>query len=187
MEQKRTGNATDNRLCDDASKMECFASNAQIHEHSMRILQIITLAFALLFSQHTLAQREYSSKSKKAIKFFEDGLKLYSARRNAEALELFNKAIKADEAFVEAHAVAGDCYTDLGQHESAIEAYQKVVDLNPDFLVTSFKQLADAQFRVGDYENAASNYTIFLTKKRVHPKSKEQAEKYLKDAEFGAI
>lgn len=141
----------------------------------------------VLSGLEAMAQREYSSKSKKAIKYFEEGLKPYSSRRNAEALDLFLKAIKADDNFVEAHAVAGDCYTDLKQYENAIVEYQKVVDLNPDFLVTSYKQLADAQFRIGDYENAASNYKVFLTKKRVHPKSKEQAEKYLKDAEFGAV
>lgn len=135
----------------------------------------------------SLAQREYTTKSKKAIKHFEEALKYYSAKRNAEALEILKKAIKADENFVEAYTVSGDCYADLGDYQNAIASYQKVVDLDPDFLSTSYKQLADVQFKTGDYESAFSNYEIFMTKKRVNPQIREKAERYMKDAEFGAI
>lgn len=134
-----------------------------------------------------MAQREYSTKSKKAIKHFEEALKYYSAMRNAEALEILAKAIKADENFVEAYTVSGDCYTDLGNYPKAIASYQKVVELDPDFLATSYKQLADVQFKTGDYESALSNYQIFMTKKRVNPQVREKAERYMKNAEFGSI
>jgi len=116
-----------------------------------------------------MAQREYTTSSKKAIKYFEEALRYYSAKRNVEALEILQKAIKADENFVEAHTVSGDCYADLGDFPNAIIEYQKVVNLAPDFLATSYKQLADVQFKTGDYESAYSNYQIFMTKKRVNP------------------
>lgn len=167
--------------------MERFVTDPQIHEHTLSSKTYILLLLLLFSGTIAFAQRDYSTSSKKAIKIFEEGLKYYSAKRNAEAIEYMNKAIKADENFVEAHAVAGDCYTDMGDYMNAIKEYQKVVNINPDFMSTSYKQLADAQFRIGDYEGAATNYKVFLTKKRVHPKSKEQAEKYLKDAEFGAV
>ncbi|HAP68191.1 MAG TPA: hypothetical protein DCR04_00465 [Flavobacteriales bacterium] len=134
-----------------------------------------------------MAQREYTTKSKKAIKLFEEALKYYSAKRNAEALEILEKAIKADENFVEAYTVSGDCYADVGDFQNAIASYQKVVDLDPDFLSTSYKQLADVQFKTGDYESALSNYKVFMTKKRVNPQIREKAERYMKNAEFGAV
>ena len=134
-----------------------------------------------------MAQREYTTKSKKAIKLFEEALKYYSAKRNAEALEILEKAIKADENFVEAYTVSGDCYADVGDFQNAIASYQKVVDLDPDFLSTSYKQLADVQFKTGDYELALSNYKVFMTKKRVNPQIREKAERYMRNAEFGAV
>lgn len=135
----------------------------------------------------TMAQRDYSTKSKKAIKLFEEALRYYSAKRNTEALEILQKAIKTDENFVEAYAVSGDCYSDIGDLKNAIVSYQKVVDLAPDFLSTSYKQLADAQFKTGDYKSAVGNYKIFMTKKRVNPKVKEDAERYLANAEYGVV
>lgn len=146
------------------------------------------LVFIMVFvSANAFAQREYSTKSKKAIKHFEEALKYYSAKRNSEALDLLGKALKADDEFVEAYAVSGDCYTDLGDLDNAIVNYQKVVDLAPDFMATSYKQLADVQFRTGDYRSAIGNYEIFLTKKRVNPKIRERAIRSLENARFGVV
>lgn len=153
----------------------------------MRFLKYILLVLGIFAFVNVNAQREYSTKSKKAIKNFEAALKYYSAKRNSEALEYLQKALKADDEFVEAYAVSGDCYSDLGDLKSAIVSYQKVVDLAPNFMATSYKQLADVQFRTGDYKNAIGNYEIFLTKKRVNPRIKERAERSLVNARFGVI
>ena len=104
-----------------------------------RIISLI-IAVVCLCCTDVSAQMKYSTKSKKAIKHFEEALKYYDSRRATEAIEILKKAIKADEDFVEAHAVSGDCYFDLGDLESAIVEYQKVVDINPNFLSTSYKQ-----------------------------------------------
>ena len=153
----------------------------------MRYLTVILISIFSVCSNQSMAQRDYTTKSKKAIKHFEEALKYYSSKRNVEALEILKRAIKADENFVEAYTVSGDCYIDLGDLPNAIASYQKVVDLNPDFLSTSYKQLADVQFKTGDYESALSNYQIFMTKKRVNPQIREKAGRYMKDAEFGAV
>lgn len=153
----------------------------------MKKTLFLFVILSLVFSAHSMAQREYSTKSKKAIKHFEEALRYYSAKRNAEALEILKKALKADDEFIEAYTVSGDCYTDLGDYHNAIKSYQKVVDLDPNFLSTSYKQLADVQFKIGDYESALANYRLFMDKKRVHPQVRETAERYMKNAEFGAI
>ncbi|MDP6908931.1 MAG: hypothetical protein QF371_05460, partial [Flavobacteriales bacterium] len=58
------------------------------------------------------AQKEYSTKSKKAIRHFEEAIRFYNAKRSQEAIDLLKKAIKADENFIEAHMISGDCYSD---------------------------------------------------------------------------
>lgn len=153
----------------------------------MRYLRIILLLMAVLAGFQASAQREYSTKSKKAIKHFEEALRYYNSRNNRAALEYLEKALKADDEFVEAYTVSADCYNDLGLLDEAIVNYKKVVELDPDFMATTFKQLADVQFRTGDYEGAIPNYEIFLTKKRVNPKLKEMASRYLENARFGAV
>ena len=120
----------------------------------MTMFKYILVLMMVVASVNVFAQREYSTKSKKAIKHFEEALRYYSAKRNSEALDLLQKAVKADDGFVEAYAVSGDCYTDLGDLDKAIINYQKVVDLAPDFMATSYKQLADVQFKTGDYRAA---------------------------------
>ncbi|MFT4980352.1 MAG: outer membrane protein OmpA-like peptidoglycan-associated protein [Bacteroidia bacterium] len=145
------------------------------------------LIIICLFAFDANAQMKYSTKSKRAIKHFEEGLKYYNSRQGSAAIEVLKKAIKADEDFVEAHMVSGDCYADIGDLGNSIIEYQRVVDIDPDFLATSYKQLADAQFKTGDYKSAEGNYRIFMTKKRVNPKIREKAQRSLKNAEFGAI
>jgi outer membrane protein OmpA-like peptidoglycan-associated protein len=139
----------------------------------------------LLSSLVGLAQKSYTTDNKKAIKLFEEALPYYSAKRNAEALEILAKAIKLDENFIEAHMVSADCYSDIGDLENAIIHYQRSVNIDPDFFSNSYKQLADAQFKTGDYVSALANYQVFMTKKRVNPQIREVAERSMKNAEFG--
>lgn len=153
----------------------------------MRYTRYILIIAALLFGFQGYAQREYSTKSKKAIKQFEEALKYYSSRNNQTALEYLAKALKADDEFVEAYLVSGDCHTDLGNLDKAIANYKKVVELNPDFTAAIHKQLADVLFRTGNYQEAIPNYEAFLGKKRVSPKLKEKAAHYLENARFGLV
>ncbi|MCF8277692.1 MAG: OmpA family protein [Flavobacteriales bacterium] len=153
----------------------------------MKLFRFILFSVLFLCAGQVLAQMEYSTQSKKAIKYFEEALRFYNAKRSQEAIDILEKAIKADENFIEAHMVSGDCYADMGDLKSAISQYQKAVDINSDFFINSYKQLADAQFRTGDYASALSNYKAFMTKKRVNPKIKEVAERYMKNAEFGVV
>ncbi len=153
----------------------------------LRKISGLMILMLCLLAIDTSAQMKYTTKSKKAIKHFEEALKYYNSRRGPEAIEILEKAIKADENFIEAYAVTGDCYADMGDLENAIVAYQKVVDIDPDFLATSYKQLADVQFKTGDYRSALSNYKVFMTKKRVNPKIREDAEWSMKNAEFGIV
>ena len=155
----------------------------------MNFIRIIaSFLFVIVFMTLTAdAQMKYSTESKKAIKFYEESLRYYDAKRSQEAIDMLHKAIKTDSDFIEAHIVLGDCFADQGDLESAALSYQKAVDINPDFFTTIHKQLADVLFKSGRYEEAAERYRIFLSKKRVNPKIREDAERSLLNAEFGAV
>ena len=62
----------------------------------------LILMMVCLLALDASAQMKYSTKSKKAIKHFEEALKYYNSRRGGEAIDILKKAIKADENFAEA-------------------------------------------------------------------------------------
>lgn len=133
-----------------------------------------------------IAQQKYSIESKKAISLFEEGLRFYDAKRNAEAEERFLKAIKVDEKFIEAHILLGDVYFDRGKATEGIAMYKRVVEIDDEFFTNTYNQLAQMELSVGAYDDAVVHFSKYINKKRVNPKLKEKAEFLLRNAVFGA-
>ncbi len=147
---------------------------------------MLQTALLLLAANAAMAQMKFSTENKKAIKFFQEGLRYYDNKMNSEAEELFLKAIKADGRFIEAHILLGDTYFDMDRKDEAIGMYKKVVEIDDSFFSNTYFQLAQMEMSVGAYEDAIKHYNIYLEKKRVNPRSKEKAEQQLRNAEFGA-
>lgn len=150
-----------------------------------RKLLCLFVFIMMVMSADAFGQKYYTTKSKKAIKHFEEAIRFYHSKRSIEAVQLLGKAIKADNNFIEAHILSGDCFADLNEPEKAIVEYQKVVDIDPDYFVNSYKQLADAQYLSGRYKDAIPNYRTYLSKKSIDPGIKEDAERSLTNSEFG--
>jgi len=161
-------------------------TKSKIHKTvGFRYIYLIFLALGFC-AMDVSAQMEYSTTSKKAIKYYKQALRFYDVKRSSEAIELLKKAIKADDNFVEAHTISGDYYADLNDYENAIIEYQKVVNINPDYFRYAYKQLADSYYLSGKYADAIPNYQLFLTKERISPKIIEAAQRSLANAKFGA-
>jgi len=147
----------------------------------------MVLSLILICCQiEAIAQQKYSTDSKKAITLFEEGLRFYDAKRNAEAEERFLKAIKADEKFIEAHILLGDVYYDMGKATEGIAMYKRVVEIDDEFFTNTYNQLAQMELSIGAYDDAVDHFTRYINKKRVNPKLKEKAEFLLRNAVFGA-
>jgi TolA-binding protein len=122
----------------------------------------------------TIGEKYYT----KAFKYEKQGLK-------AEAIDCFRRALTVWEKIItqlppsapntaRAYSFAADCYRRLGQHQKAIEYYQRVVDDWPDH-----EYAWNALFRVGrTYENLK---TLGITSKsEADPKIKAAYEQLLK-------
>jgi len=151
-----------------------------------RFVTVLQALLLLLVANVAMAQMKFSTENKKAIKFFQEGLRYYDNKMNREAEELFLKAIKADGRFIEAHILLGDTYFDMGRKDEAIGMYKKVTEIDDSFFSNTYFQLAQMEMSIGAYEDAIKHYNIYLEKKRVNPRSKEKAEQQLRNAEFGA-
>lgn len=146
----------------------------------------IFLINGVVLSQNNLPPGTYTSSNKKAIKFYEEGKKCYETRKDEEAEKLLNKALQEDNNFIEAHSALAYLLMEKGRSNEAIPHFQKAVDINPKFFPRNYFDLASAQLIVGNYEDAVKNYETYLKFDRINPNTKEQAEKFLKNAKFGS-
>jgi outer membrane protein OmpA-like peptidoglycan-associated protein len=124
----------------------------------------IFIGIFLLFSFITpsLAQDQpLSSKNKKAIEHYNEGLKFYDSRDNDDAEQAFLKAIKEDGSFIEAHMLLGYVYSDEGKTEEAIKQIQAAIDINPNFFPNAYFSIAQLQVSAQKYADAEKNYETF--------------------------
>jgi polysaccharide export outer membrane protein len=52
----------------------------------------------------------------------------------SQAVDLFQRAIRLDPKFADAHFALGHAYFDIGRYEKAIESFQRAIELNPNDL-----------------------------------------------------
>lgn len=134
-----------------------------------------------------MSQDLYSTKSKKAIKYYEDGWALLRQRNFDEGIDLLKKAVETDENFIEPRLMLGDVLGDLGRYDESIDQYNQAISLNPDFFPNAFLKISEVQLKAGIYADAKSNLEKFLTLPKVHTTLIEKAKGLLVTANFGVV
>ncbi len=150
----------------------------------MRQLSLLLVFSFLLMGCY--AQRTPGSENKKALTAFNKALESLNNKKFKDALEHTEKAIEEDENFVDAHLLAGQLYEDLGQYNQAIVAYEKTVELNPDFRSECYWRLGMLYFGADDFVKSAENLRTYLSKPKRKPTLEEPAKRLLANAEFAA-
>jgi len=90
----------------------------------MKKLRILLLG--LLFISISLnAQVDYTTKSKSAIRHYENARNQFGLLDYDKAIDFLNSAIKSDKRFYEAHQFQGYIYFMVEQYENAIGSYKK--------------------------------------------------------------
>lgn len=123
--------------------------------------RILIYLFLLLACSAASAQ-EPSSKSKKAIDAYNNGLRSYSLNKYFEAEQYFLTAIKEDNAFIEAYLVLAEVYEDWNKPLNAIEAYRRGLPVKETFYPYGYIRLGNLQYREGLYDKALESYRRFL-------------------------
>jgi outer membrane protein OmpA-like peptidoglycan-associated protein/tetratricopeptide (TPR) repeat protein len=156
--------------------------------NGLKNLIAIALFFSTFFglSQSSLPPGEYTTKSKSAIKHFEEGLKYYQARNVADAEKELLKAIKDDDNFIEAHGAFAQLKREKMELEQAEIHYKKAIDINPKFKARTFYDYGEVLFLEAKYDQAKTNLETYLKFERINPNTKEEAEFILMHAKFAA-
>jgi outer membrane protein OmpA-like peptidoglycan-associated protein len=171
--------------------MAPLPANTQIHEDTMRFYPLVFFfSFLLLLftnGQKVFAQNGkdvWSTTSSKAIKNIEKAKIAFDQHKDAEAIDLLNKAIDADGNFVEAYIMLAEVYSENKKVELAIETAKKAIAINPDFFPSIFFNMANWEMYLGLYEDAKLHATQFLKYPKVSGNSRVMGEKLLASASF---
>lgn len=143
------------------------------------LLLLLVFPFALIAQPGSL-----SSNNKKAIQFFQDGLRQFEYRRNDAAYELLSRATKEDDGFFEAHMLLGDVCTDLDKTDEAIAHYKRALEIKSDKFPPVYYNLAGAEMDAGKYDDAIAHLETFLKLSNVRPELKKKGERRLENAKF---
>lgn len=158
-----------------------------------KLFNILNIVSFLFIYSCAVAQPhgEYTSGNKKAVKYYEAGVKAYeefdpkTRMRNIKgAMDNFNKAIKTDPDFVEAYLFRSQVYQDLGQVDPAVDDLRKVVELNPNFFPNAFFFIAQLEFSRGHYEEAKSAAEKYISFPRIPADLKARGEYMLENCKF---
>jgi outer membrane protein OmpA-like peptidoglycan-associated protein/tetratricopeptide (TPR) repeat protein len=140
--------------------------------------------FIFLTISFCTAAQNYSTSNKKAIKAYEEALQSFNRMDYANASEMMQKAIKADDKFIEAHLVLAEIFVEKGERKNAITSYQNVIRINPDFFSGMYFSLAQLEMMENEFESAKSHLEKYLTFKNLKPISIAQAKQKLKSCNF---
>jgi outer membrane protein OmpA-like peptidoglycan-associated protein/Tol biopolymer transport system component len=107
-----------------------------------------------IYSNELHAQVEYTSKSKRAIKNYEEAVKYFQERKLTEAQKYLEKAIAEDDRFVEAHMTLSYVFGDRGQYDKAIAEVKYAIGIH---------LLANLEMKQAKYADAKQHFETFLT------------------------
>lgn len=156
----------------------------------------ISLLFSivLLISSCSLAQMTYSSKNKKAIALYEQGIAepgksvdpLTHGPNYRGAITLLEKALEKDPNFWEAHLVEAEMYEIIGKPFDAIAHYRRAIEINPNHSPSgsTYYYLGTLEYAVGEYQNAIKTLEKYLTHKNLNPEYQKQTNDVIQACNF---
>lgn len=141
----------------------------------LRFLLLFTLLSQVAFSQ---------TKSRKALKLFEEAQRQYRYNQYQEAINLLEQALHFDDKFQNAYIFLGDIFRKTERSQQAIVQYQKAIDLGISDSANLYYVLAETELSVGNYTNAKTHFTTFLNNAKADKKYLDKAAKYLENCAF---
>lgn len=140
-------------------------------------IYIISLVFSflLLFNSCSNAQQGYSTKSRRAIKLYEEArrtpgesIDIQTGRPNyKKGIELLEKAIDKDDRFLEAYQLLGEFNRLIGNTNASVKYFKKSLQINPQANLNGvlYIDIAEMQLYNGEYEDAGKYLDLILNKR----------------------
>ncbi len=124
------------------------------------------------------------SGSKKARKLYDKAYELIRSNQLGAAIPYLREALEADEDFVKAHFLLARISYKQEKFEVAIDHYQSVVDICPDYKSEAYYELAQAQFFISDFKNSSENFGLYLSRDDIKGNRVKKADSLKKKCDF---
>ncbi|NQY08712.1 MAG: PD40 domain-containing protein [Flavobacteriales bacterium] len=145
---------------------------------------LVLFLVILLGTTVSFSQQQFTTESKKAIKSYQDALRLFNTKLYDQALAEVEKAISKDGAFVEAYLLCAYIYIDKNNAEKSIEFLEKGIAVSPSYFPTTFFTLATIEMSLGNYESAIKNYGFYLDRERADGRTRAIAKHQIDNCNF---
>jgi len=127
------------------------------------ILVIIAFAFEAtgVSAPKASTQKSKSAAEKRAEAntYFDQGKRFQDQKNFKEATRKYEKAVKADSNYAEAHSNLGFSYRKQGKFDKAVRSYKKAIALNPK-LAEAHEYLGEAYAEMGKFDRAEKELQI---------------------------
>ena len=125
--------------------------------HTMKKLLFLSVLALICLN----ATAQYSTKNKKAIELYKQGLR---TKDTDQAIEFLSKAYAKDKKFVEASWELSKIYSDLQEEEKQVSVLLPTLDPKHPKYQQSVINMARACYLTGQYEKAKEYYSLFPDK-----------------------
>ncbi len=148
-------------------------------------LKALITAFLIIFClSYSFAQVKYSTKSQKAIKFFDKAMEYFQVKDYMNCESNLLKAIADDDQFIEAHMLLANIYDEQKFNEKAIHFYNNVIEIDPEFYEGVYFNIGLDEYLVGKYDDAKQHIEKFLTYSNQDPKTVNKSKYILRSCNF---
>jgi tetratricopeptide (TPR) repeat protein len=153
----------------------------------MRIT-LFLLGFVLLTGIYAQAQTYTTVKTtkEKALNAYNEGKSEAGRSQYAIALGYFERAIKEDKQFIDAHLALADTQLDLGNYTGAKKSFENALALDTLYAPLAFFRLAQTEWELNEYNAAAQHLRNYLNSKSKNIKNKADARRLLESALFAS-
>jgi len=145
---------------------------------------LFTLVILIFSFSISFAQRRLHSDSKRAIKYYDEGLKYYNLFEFPLAIESMNKSIKIDKNFIDAYLVLAEIYMDNGNNKKAISTYDKCIKIDADYFPGIYYNLGDLNLSFAQYTEAKISFEKLLSYKSISPNFRYKTKKKIESCNF---
>lgn len=145
---------------------------------------IIVFSIFLISSSCFSQNENLSTKSNKAINYYNQALDEFNTYNYNLAIEKLSDAIKKDTLFIESYLLKAQIYNTLKDNNGEIENYTKAFQINSECYLPGYYFLAVAQLNSGQYFNAKKNFNRYINYKLSDVNNINRAKKYIDHCDF---
>lgn len=161
------------------------------YQNQLLLLLLLTFLGLVFIPQQTQAQ--YSTKNKRAIKYYQKAREYLRKRRYDEGIEYLEKAVKKDKKFLEAHYQLASLYTRIFFNEPGAGAkvmghYRQILQADPSNrrYIHLNVVLGEQYLKEGKYAEARGAARRYLDARINSPKVNFRAERIIKTCDYAS-